>query len=192
MTVPSIPHTPCTLIAPTGSSILHFLSMNSTASTITIPHTRPINAAPAGLTISQPAVIPTSPAKAPLSVIDTSGFLYLIHVKIIVVTLATAALKLVFINILPARAMLSPSIFTVEQPLKPNQQNHKMNTPSAPITILCPGIALEFPSLSYFPMRAPSILAPTKAATPPTICTAVEPAKSWNPSCASQPPPHIQ
>ena len=179
-------------MAPTGSSILHLLSMNSTASTIAIPHTRPMNAAPAGLTTSQPAVIPTSPASAPLSVIDTSGFLYLIHVKIMVVTLAAAALRLVFINIFPASAMLSPSMLAVEQPLKPNQQNQRMNTPSAPITILCPGIAFELPSLSYLPIRAPSILAPTSAATPPTICTAVEPAKSWKPSCASQPPPHIQ
>ena len=38
-----------------------------------------------GLTASQPAVIPTSPANAALYVMETSGFLYRIHVKINVV-----------------------------------------------------------------------------------------------------------
>ena len=66
----------------------------------------------------------------------------------------------------------------VDPALNPNQQNHSINTPSAPITILCPGIAFAFPSELYFQIRGPTILAPTSAQTPPTICTAVDPAKS--------------
>ena len=31
--------------------------------------------------------------------------------------------------------------------LNPNQQNHKINTPSAPSGMLCPGIACGLPSL---------------------------------------------
>ena len=43
-----------------------------------------------------------------------------------------------------------------------------MNTPSAPNVKLCPGIAFGFPSLSYFPILGPKIVAPIKAHQPPT------------------------
>ena len=57
-----------------------------------------------------------------------------------------------------------------------------------------PGIARGLPSLPYLPMRGPSMAAPMSAAQPPTLCTTVEPAKSWNgvSSCDSQPPPQTQ
>ena len=79
-----------------------------------------------------------------------------------------------------------------EPPLKPNQQNHRMKTPSAPAVRLWPGMAWGLPSLSYLPMRGPSMAAPSRAMTPPTLWTAAEPAKSWKPMLCSQPPPHIQ
>ncbi len=41
---------------------------------------------------------------------------------------ATAAARLVVTKILPAVTMASPSMLTVEQPLKPNQQNQRMKT----------------------------------------------------------------
>ena len=49
-------------------------------------------------------------------------------------------------------------------------------------------------------MRGPMMTAPTKAQTPPTMCTTEDPAKStcpwpspkFDPSVASQPPPHTQ
>ena len=59
----------------------------------------------------------------------------------------------------------------VEPQLKPNQQNQRINTPRAAMERLCPGIARAFPSLSYFPIRGPRILAPTSAQIPPTIWT---------------------
>ena len=83
-------------------------------------------------------------------------------------------------------------MLTVEAPLNPNQQNQRMNTPSAAMLRLWPRIARGFPSLPYLPTRGPSIFAPIRAHTPPTMWTAVDPAKSWNPISASQPPPQIQ
>ena len=89
------------------------------------------------------------------------------------------------------------SIVVQAAPLKPYQPNHNMNTPSAPRGMLCPGNAftfttLPFSSLTNLPIRGPSILAPMIAEIPPTICIQHEPAKSWKPNCANQPPPHIQ
>ena len=66
MMVPSAPHTPWTEIAPTGSSIFATLSKNSMESTTMKPQTMPMMAAPTGLTASQPAVMPTRPARAAL------------------------------------------------------------------------------------------------------------------------------
>ena len=63
----------------------------------------------------------------------------------------------------------SPVIDTVEQPLKPNQQNQRMKQPRAPSVNECPGIALGFPLASYFPILGPKNIAPINAATPPTI-----------------------
>ena len=59
-------------------------------------------------------------------------------------------------------------------PLNPYQPSHRINTPSAAITRLCPGKAftfVTFPSLSVsnFPIRGPNIHAPISAQIPPTI-----------------------
>ena len=51
---------------------------------------------------------------------------------IITVTVATAAARFVVTKIFPALTIASPSMDTVEAPLKPNQQNQRINTPSAP------------------------------------------------------------
>ena len=53
-----------------------------------------------------------------------------------------------------------------------------MNTPSAAKGMLWPLITLGRPFLSNLPIRGPSIIVPTSAATPPTPWTTVEPAKS--------------
>ena len=124
----------------------------------------------------------TSPASAALNVMETSGFPYLSQVKTIATTVATAAARFVFINAMPAvTASSAVAIATVDAPLNPNQQNHRMKTPRAQAVMLCPGIALALPSLSYLPMRGPSIHAPRQAMPPPTMCTQVLPAKSWKP-----------
>ena len=110
-----------------------------------------------------------------------------------VVRVATAAARFVLKKTRDALP-ISPSLSmpTVEAPLNPNQQNQRIKTPSAAMDRLCPRMARGFPSFPYLPTRGPRIFAPISAHTPPTICTAVEPAKSWNPISASHPPPQIQ
>ena len=75
MIVPKAPQTPCTEMAPTGSSILSTLSKNETENTSKTPARKPTTIAPAGLITFVPAVIATSPARAPLSVKLNRGFL---------------------------------------------------------------------------------------------------------------------
>ena len=59
---------------------------------------------------------------------------------------ATAAAMFVVTKIFDAETNVSsPVIDTVEQPLKPNQQNHNIKQPNAPSVKLCPGIAFAFP-----------------------------------------------
>ncbi len=55
-------------------------------------------------------------------------------------------------------------------------------------------MARGLPSAPYLPMRGPRMAAPTRAATPPTMWTTPEPAKSVYgvSSSESQPPPHTQ
>ncbi|MPM47062.1 hypothetical protein SDC9_93770 [bioreactor metagenome] len=90
--------------------------------------------APLGDTRSQPAVMATKPPSAPFKVILTLGVLYFIQVITITQVAAAAAAKLVVTNIEDiAKRLSSPVAETVEHPLKPNQQNHNINTPNAPI-----------------------------------------------------------
>ena len=72
--VPQMPHTKCTEIAPTGSSIFNFESMVITASTTRAPATRPMITADITDTVSAPAVMPTKPARQPFNTIERSGF----------------------------------------------------------------------------------------------------------------------
>ena len=64
------------------------------------------------------------------------------------------------------------SLVTAAAPLNPYQPNHRMNTPSAPNEIECPGMAfgVTFPFfLENFPIRGPTSAAPINAETPPTV-----------------------
>ena len=175
------------------------------AKTSIVPQMSPITTAPTGETRSHPAVIPTSPAKIPLSVSDSEGLPYLSHVTIMVATPPAAAARFVVRNTWEMAVLfISPLAANWLPGLNPNHPSHNMNTPSAANVRLCPGMARLLPSLLYFPRRGPSAMAPINANTPPTLCTMAEPAKSWNtspkvdimnPSAASlhsQPPPHVQ
>ena len=104
---------------------------------------------------------------------DISGFPYLTHVNIIHATVANAGAMVVVVNTDP-----SCSMEVQAAPLKPYHPNQRMNTPKTPSGRLCPGIALILPSFLYFPLLGPRIDAPIIAHTPPTICTAHDPAKS--------------
>ena len=73
-------------------------SRSSTTTTTIIPATIPMIEAPSASTVAQVGVIATRPASEALSVIETSGFPFLIHVKIIVVTAATAGAIVVVVK----------------------------------------------------------------------------------------------
>ena len=81
--VPQAPHTPCTLMAPTGSSILSFCSMKSAAKTTRTPPTAPMMAADTVETLAQGAVMETRPARQPLMVMVRSGLPNFSHVVMV-------------------------------------------------------------------------------------------------------------
>ena len=149
---------------------------------------RPMKKAPTGLTTSQPAVMPIRPASAPLMVRPTSGLPYFFQARNIAVSAPTAAARFVVMKMLPISTQVSlPSAVIVEPGLKPNQPIHSRKMPSIARVMLWPGMARALPFLSNLPIRGPRKIAPINAEMPPTMCTTVEPAKSWKPSCASQP-----
>ena len=131
-------------------------------------------------TFAHPAVTATRPARDPFKDMETSGLPFLIHVKIIALTVATAGATVVV-----AKICDNCIVSVAAAPLNPYQPNQRMNTPRAPIKILCPRIGLAFPFLSYLPIRGPSIAAPMKAVIPPTIWMHADPAKSVNPISVS-------
>ena len=72
--VPQTPAMPCTETAPIGSSI-PMRSTKITPTTAIKPDTSPIATAAHGATKPEAAVIATSPASTPFSIIEMSGFL---------------------------------------------------------------------------------------------------------------------
>ena len=126
----------------------------------------------------------------PFAVIATSGFPAFSQMVIMAV-MAPAAPARVVVTAMPPMA---PSAASSEPGLNPYQPTSRMNVPSTAKGMLWPGIPRGLPCSSYLPIRAPSVAAPMRAATPPVMCTMLEPAKSWYgvESCDSQPPPHTQ
>ena len=66
-------------------------------------------------------------------------------------------------------------------PLNPYQPSHRIKTPRAPKGMEWPGIAFIFTifpdrSFTYLPIRGPRITAPTRAAIPPVMWIAQDPA----------------
>ena len=105
--------------------------------------------APRASVTAQGAVIATRPAKEAFNVIETSGLPFLIHVKIIVVTAATAGAIVVVTNT-DARPP-TPFSCVHAAPLNPYHPNQRMNVPRAPKVNEWPGIAFTlttFPFLS--------------------------------------------
>src|SRR5258708_4893434 len=88
----SVPKTPLarwTDVAPTGSSIL-ILSNPMTDTTTSTPAIAPMTTDEATLTYAHGAVIATSPARQPLSVMPRSGFPSKSHAVTVAVSVATA------------------------------------------------------------------------------------------------------
>ena len=88
----------------------------------------------------------------------------------------------------------------VEPGLNPNQPKARIRAPATPMGMWWPGMALEVPSFLYLPILGPRTMTPAMEATPPTMWTTPEPAKStapWprpklEPNWDSQPPPQTQ
>ena len=133
--MPQIPFKQCTATAPTGSSTFNLSSIKYTATQTRTPAIAPITKAPIASTFAHPAVIATRPARDPFKDMETSGFPFLIHVYSIAVQVATAGAIVVVAKICD-NCMVS----VAAAPLKPYHPNQRINTPSAPIRILCPTI----------------------------------------------------
>src|SRR5436190_1422250 len=176
--MPHSPLTPCTEIAPTGSSMRNRRSMKKTAAHTSTPATPPISTAEGAVTKAHGAVMATRPASVPFANIEGSGLSYLIHMYSIAVMLPAAPASIVFVAMTPMRKSEPAS---VEPALKPNHPKARMNVPISAIGMLWPGIALTLPSALYFPRRGPSSAAATNAITPPVMCTTDDPAKSTCP-----------
>src|SRR5213593_4467329 len=83
--MPHSPLTPCTEIAPTGSSMRNRRSMKKTAAHTSTPATPPISTAEGAVTKAHGAVMATRPASVPFASIEGSGLPYLIHMYTIAV-----------------------------------------------------------------------------------------------------------
>ncbi len=156
--VPQAPQTPCTEMAPTGSSI-RILSKNSTEKTTSTPAMAPMMMALPGVTLAHRLVMATSPARAPLRLMPISGLPNLIQEANMARMQPAAAARLVLTKIM-AMSLLAA---VVEPGLNPNQPSHRMKTPRAASGMLCPRMGLTLPSLPYLPMRGPSTMAPARA-----------------------------
>src|SRR5687768_12491022 len=119
LSVPKAPQTPCTEMAPTGSS-MRILSKNSTAPTTKAPPHKPIIKLDTGETHAQEAVMATKPASAPLSVIETSGFLNNAQ-AVSIAAIAPAAAAIFVTTAMWASASREPTADMVLPGLKPNQ-----------------------------------------------------------------------
>ena len=178
---PNRPMTPCTEIAPTGSSIFR-RSIPTILNTTMIPAIRPNNVACSAVGVDGSAVMATNPASAPFKAMVRSAFPNSARAVNSAATKPAAAAALVFKNTIATEcALLASASLRTEPPLKPNQPIHKMNVPRVASGKFAPGMATGLPSRSYLPFLEPSSSTPARAAAAPAICTIPEPAKSLKP-----------
>src|SRR3989339_1080208 len=118
-------------MAPTGSSILT-LSKNKTEKTTSTPAREPIIIELVGVTLAHPAVIPTSPARAPFKLMPTSGLPNLNHDTIMATMDPAAAARFVLTKIMAVSLLAA----VVEPGLNPNQPSQRIKTPMAAKGIL--------------------------------------------------------
>merc|ERR1740127_298341 len=130
----------------------------------------------------------TRPARMPLHMPPTSYFLKIAKRRHNTTIPEVAAEIVVFIATWAASWPVEvEDMPSVEPQLKPYQPNHKMNVPNTTSGVLC---GSKFSSLSKRPFRGPTTMAPTRAPTPPVMCTMPLPAKSLKPTslmCLSPP-----
>jgi hypothetical protein len=105
-------------------------STKRTPTTTIPPATRPITIAAHGETNAQAAVIATSAAIAPFSIIERSGFLITSQEVRTAPRTPAAAARFVFRATYAKKPTPPKSTLSVEPGLKPNQPNQRMITPS--------------------------------------------------------------
>src|SRR3954452_17328505 len=133
---PRVPHTPCTDMAPTGSSTLSRRSMKYTASTTTHPAMMPMTMAAQGSTKAHGAVMATRPASMPLAIMAGSGLPERNITQNMQATEPKAPAMAVFTATV---ANCGSELANVDAALKPNQPNSRMNVPSMAMGMLWPG-----------------------------------------------------
>lgn len=138
---------------------------------------------------SAPAVIPTSPASRPLTIIVRSGLPPIVQEAAVAVTAPAAAARFVVTS---TRLTAPASAERTEPPLKPNHPSHRRKAPMTTSGMLWPRIGFTRPP-AYFPWRGPRRITPASAPQPPTEWTRVDPAKSWKGTgrVSRKPPPHF-
>ena len=142
--------------------------------------------------MSGAAVIETSPAIAPFRPANRSTRPRIgREMARAAMTPAAAARFVLTSTMLIATASAALPSASWDPPLNPNQPNQRMKTPSVTTRMFEGGVALATPSRRNLPSLGPTTSIPASAAQPPVLCTIVDPAKSWNPSPSSHPPPHV-
>src|SRR5437879_9245919 len=124
--MPHNPLTPCTEIAPTGSSMRSLPSMKNTATQTNTPAIPPISTADGAVTNAHGAVMATNPASVPLAIIEGSGLPYLNHMYSIDMNPPAAPASIVFVAMTPLRRTHHT---TVEPELKRNATTARGNVP---------------------------------------------------------------
>src|SRR5882724_4266829 len=137
---------PCTATAPIGSSIPIF-STQITPTTAMNPETRPITTAAHGATNPDAAVIATSAASTPFSIIEMSGFFSTTHADVTPPTAPAAAERLDVIATYSKLPYPPNSSDIVEPGLKPNYPYHRISVPRTAYGRLWLGIGLARPSV---------------------------------------------
>mmetsp|Transcript_26318 Transcript_26318/g.62754 ORF Transcript_26318/g.62754 Transcript_26318/m.62754 type:complete len:213 (-) Transcript_26318:415-1053(-) len=191
--VPHMPGAPWTANASIGSSTFIFFTRREETSYMMPPTTAIMKELPHS-TLPHPAVIETRPARMPLQKPAMSYFFDVPRRHKKTVMPPTAAATVVFIATWAAMKPRSIDAFrvpqtagssqswlipNVEPQLKPYHPNQRTIVPRTMRGKLCGWKASSGPSQR--PLRGPAMLAPTRAAMPPVMCTIPEPAKSMKP-----------
>src|SRR5437879_11776499 len=101
--MPHNPLTPCTEIAPTGSSMRSLPAMKNTATQTNTPAIPPITTADGAVTNAHGAVMATNPASVPVAIVEGSGLAYLPHLYRIDVLRPSAPATFSVMSLTPAR-----------------------------------------------------------------------------------------
>src|SRR5690606_28017862 len=119
--VPHVPQTPWTEMAPTGAST-RTRSKNLTEPTTMAPPMAPMSTATGVVTVPTGAVIDTRPASRPLAAMETSGFLSTAQFT----TMATTAPAQAATSVLTASCGTNSSAASSEPGLNPNQPMNRI------------------------------------------------------------------